>query len=217
VLEQVWVERAAQSEEFFMANLTLSFAAALTFMWAADFKSVVEGPRMESVSTLSQNSSTSGTLMPGGSWTSEDGVVIHAPNGVISSPIQVFVEKVKPVSIEIPIPDGISIAGSFFRVGASKRTDTDESFEIKLPIAEGDSSTDLLVMILITAGSLTDIDLPDDQLIWYITTLDGLESNKAIVKDSLLLKEGTIYVLVRYSNVFPKTLVAGGDTAPPAR
>jgi hypothetical protein len=76
-----------------MANLTLSFAAALMFMWTVDFKSVVESPRMALISTLTQNSSTSGILMPGGSWTSKDGVRIVAPIGSISSPVTISVIK----------------------------------------------------------------------------------------------------------------------------
>jgi hypothetical protein len=97
-------------------------SSALSFAWAADSKSVVASPKTAlvlnktysvAVSTfaknssgsaalsvpfvskvvLQENSSTSGTLVPGGSWTSKDGVRIVAPAGSISSPVTISVTK----------------------------------------------------------------------------------------------------------------------------
>jgi hypothetical protein len=97
-------------------------SSALSFAWAADSKSVVASPKTALVlnktysvvvSTFAknssgsaalsvpyvskvvvqENSSTSGILVPGGSFTSRDGVRIVAPIGSISSPVEISVVK----------------------------------------------------------------------------------------------------------------------------
>jgi hypothetical protein len=104
------------------ATRTACTSSPMTFAWAADSKSVVASPKTALVlnktysvvvSTFAKNSSgsaalsvpfvskvvvqenlsTSGTLVPGGSWTSKDGVRIVAPVGSISSPVTISVIK----------------------------------------------------------------------------------------------------------------------------
>jgi hypothetical protein len=150
---------------------------------------------------VKENSSTSGTLVPGGSFTSRDGVVVSAPAGVISTPIQVFAEKVNSTAIAVPFPPEYSPVGDFYRVGATERVSSNNFFRIKLPIPQGEVAGNLGVMILLPAGALTDTDLPDNQLIWYYTSTDGIEEGRALIEDSVLEKTGLIYVLTRYKNI----------------
>jgi hypothetical protein len=186
-----------------MANLTLSFAAALTFMWAADFKSAVESPRMALVSTLEQNSSTSGILMPGGSWTSRDGVVISAPTGVISTPIEVFAEKVDPVGLPVPLPADFTLVNAPFHVGSNKYSESgnDDVFSIKLPITSGMADANTRVLILIPAYYVDDSPGPGDQLFWFPSGLIDMDAagKNAIETTSTLSPEGVTYAFVRYT------------------
>jgi hypothetical protein len=202
VLEQVWVERAAQSEEFFMANLTLSFAAALTFMWAADFKSVVESPRMALVSTLVQNSSTSGILMPGGSWTSRDGVTISDPENQLRAPANVFVEPLNPASVAELIDENRTPV-KFFRIGANPYVSgRDGSFHLSFPLPQDEPISELKKYSVL--GLFRDEEATaeegKDVMAWYsFSNYDDIGNKRIHGIDGLL--DDTVYAIVKSTSL----------------
>jgi hypothetical protein len=126
-----------------MANLTDRFAAALMFVCAAGLNSVAESPRMALVSALILNSSTSGILMPGGSWTSTDGVVISDPENQLRSPANIFVEPLNPASVAEPIDEAWTPV-RFFRIGASPCVGgLGGSFHLTFPLPQSESESEL--------------------------------------------------------------------------
>jgi hypothetical protein len=137
-------------------------SSPMTFAWAADSKSVVASPKTALVlnktysvvvSTFAknssgsaalsvpfvskvvvqENSSTSGTLVPGGSFTSRDGVVISAPDGVINQPINVFVEPTQASQFPLSMPEGVEPVGKAFRIGGTQTKLSKKLFDIALP------------------------------------------------------------------------------------
>jgi hypothetical protein len=220
------------------ATRTACTSSPMTFAWAADSKSVVASPKTALVlnktysvvvSTFAknssgsaalsvpyvskvvvqENSSTSGILVPGGSWTSRDGVVITAPEGVLSSPIQVFAEKVDPVALPVPLPTDFTLVSAPFHVGSAKysESESDDVFSIKLPITSGVVDTNTRVLILTPAYNVDDSPGPGDQLIWFPSGFIDIDATgkNVIVTTSALSPEGVTYALVRYTGTIQST------------
>jgi hypothetical protein len=181
-----------------MANLTLSFAAALTFMWAADFKSVVESPRMESVSTLVQNSSTSGILMPGGSWTSRDGVTIRDPENQLRVPANVFVEPLNPASVAEPIGEDWTPV-KFLRIGANPYVGAlSGSFHLtfRLPQSESESELKKYAVFALLRDDEGSSEEGKDVLVWiYFSVNEDVINRQISGTDSVLTN--TVFVIAK--------------------
>jgi hypothetical protein len=190
-----------------MANLTLSFAAALTFMWAVDFKSVVESPRMALVSTLEQNSSTSGILMPGGSLILAGGVKISAPIGVPETPLQLTIANVAPSEIPLAIPKGHQVLSKFYKLS----TDLDfyapgsRSLEVEIPF-ESTLDPEQINMFRLTPAKLIRGDV-DGEFVWsHLSTNLDLANKKLIFSLRSIEPEGTIFVVLHGTFRNPRTL-----------
>jgi hypothetical protein len=183
-----------------MANLTLSFAAVLTFMWAADFKSVVESPRMESVSTLAQNSTGSvassvpylskvvvrstvqketKTIVPGGEIQFANGVVIRAPEGELRTSIQISVEQIPLSQLPEPVPPDFETIGPIYLIKASSSPSqtTNIYLEFGFPYPSEFRGQNFFAASLVPRSAITDGDSSEGYE-WAASNPSGLDQDR---------------------------------------
>ncbi len=199
----------------------------MTFAWAADSKSVVASPKTALVlnktysvvvSTFAknssgsaalsvpfvskvvvqENSSTSGTLMPGGSWTSRDGVVISAKPGVISQPINVFAEPIQPLQFPLPMPEGVDPIGQAFRVGTKPKTVWAKgNFDLLIPGPTRASGEDIRLYAFTPFPFVNQPEDIENGGVWGESTAKSNTLNQYATYDGALSPYATIFAFGR--------------------
>jgi hypothetical protein len=210
------------------ATRTACNSSPMTFAWAADSKSVVASPKTALVlnktysvvvSTFAknssgslalsvpfvskvvvkENSSTSGTLMPGGSWTSRDGVKISAPGGTLLEPIKVFAQTIQSTSLVVPLPSGYSVVSPFYEIGSESRIDSANGafFKIGIPMVPN-VPEDELGLLTLNPSYEVDTESSGADFIWLDSgfIFDATE-NTVNVYSTALLDKNSVFVLVR--------------------
>jgi len=106
---------------------------------------------------------SSGTLIPGGSFTGVDGVTVDASLVEGGFELAVFIERLVKDKLGVSPPRFGTPVTHYYRIGASPEYETRSKtlFLIRIPLPEGVDTAGLGAPILAPPKSLTDIQLPE--------------------------------------------------------
>jgi hypothetical protein len=209
-------------------------SSQMTFAWAADSKSVVASPKTALVlnktysvvvSTFAKNSSgsaalsvpyvskvvvkentsTSGTLVPGGRVQFANGVVIQAPAGDPIQPVNVYAKTLPKNSIPIVNSYGLEPV-SIFEIGSERPISSkDNTFSIALPIPQEYVGKPVYTFVLLPASYQTDSDLEGNQ--WFLYEGDISEDGSKVNFYTDVLFDGmTVGIFIEKSNLSKSNL-----------
>jgi hypothetical protein len=212
-------------------NSAACTSSPMTFAWAADSKSVVASPKTALVlnktysvvvSTFAknssgsaalsvpyvskvvvqENSSTSGTLVPGGSFTSRDGVVISDSENQLQSPVNVFVEPLNPTGVAEPFLENWTPI-NYYRIGANPDVSVRAgSFHFAFPLPQNETESELSkysVFALIRDEEET-ASQGKEVMVWesFIEKQD-LVNKTIFARDSVI--RNTVFVIAKAKNM----------------
>ena len=140
-----------------------------------------------------------GILEPGGTFVSESGVTITAPEGTLTEPAQVSVEIVEDPTNEAPLQDGSVAVSPFYKLESPGNLHSfdNPSFEVTFPIPDGESAEDIFVTVLIPQSHFLHRHPNDPEFMW--SSFGGvypIDSNLSFTVPTLY-DPGLVYVIVK--------------------
>jgi hypothetical protein len=195
------------------------------FAWAGDSRSVTVTPTAAMVSSnrytaavstnaksdagqaltqpyassfTAQAGNETGTLVPGGSFTTPDGVVIAAPEGTIKTSVQVFGRRIDATKVSVPVPNEFSVV-AMYQVGSPTSVGVYRgSFRIGLPVPDG-----LILDGLYVIGLIPDEQSADLNLGWVLYGGNTNSAERKIYVNDSSLDPTTVYAIVRANTTNP--------------
>ena len=137
------------------------------------------------------------TLLPGGSITSLDKVQIHDDEALLNEGLEIFVERIDPAGLDIPIGDLslLTAESKYYRIGAAEYYRTpvpNQNIMIRIPLRSGAATENLAVFVM----SPDPISAEIGQIWTSRSASYSAEHHEARFNVNKFYREGTMFVIV---------------------